>query len=485
MISINPTKQGYLVILVPATGVFWSTIWYTILLGRFNVVDSIAPTVAITGPTEAVTADFTATFTFSEVVSGFVTGDITVTNGTKGTFSETTTGKTYTLVVTPELGKTVSIDIAANSAQDAAGNGNTAATTFEVQAGSVASVATEFAKEEAETKEVIVDEVKNSLQNVVTANVRLVREAKARFIKSQMSPSGFVGDNSVPMDKSGTVNAAHGRLSTKGSFFEQYGSADGKARRLFFGDFSIVAEDGGSTTASLSGKVAWERSVSDKTMYGYFIGAEVNKTEVKTSFTGDQQGYGVNVGTYVVTELQDNVYLDGFISAGLGKAQLEMGNGTLSVDGDYQTRSLTLGGAVTGVYDMGTYEFWPELSATVGRTMIGDADFTGRAFGLVDNTLSLDAGDVTMANVVLRPEIRINMIEEEQSQRLAQFTYAPRLICERIETDTTVETCGRGAEIGFVSSSADGMTNITGRVMLDHVGSSTRRGLELKLQHQF
>ena len=126
-------------------------------------------------------------------------------------------------------------------------------------------------------------------------------------------------------------------------------------------------------------------------MYGYFIGAEVNKTEVKTSFTGDQQGYGVNVGTYVVTELQDNVYLDRFVSVGLGKAQLEMDNGTLSVDGDYQTRSLTLGGAVTGVYDMGSYEFWPELSATVGRTMIGNADFTGRAFGLVDNTLSLDA----------------------------------------------------------------------------------------------
>ena len=33
MISINPTKQGYLVILVPATGVFWSTILSTISLG--------------------------------------------------------------------------------------------------------------------------------------------------------------------------------------------------------------------------------------------------------------------------------------------------------------------------------------------------------------------------------------------------------------------------------------------------------------------
>ena len=30
MPSINPTKQGYCLILVPATGVFWSTVWSTI-----------------------------------------------------------------------------------------------------------------------------------------------------------------------------------------------------------------------------------------------------------------------------------------------------------------------------------------------------------------------------------------------------------------------------------------------------------------------
>ena len=30
MPSINPTKQGYCLILVRATGVFWSTVWSTI-----------------------------------------------------------------------------------------------------------------------------------------------------------------------------------------------------------------------------------------------------------------------------------------------------------------------------------------------------------------------------------------------------------------------------------------------------------------------
>jgi hypothetical protein len=30
MPSINPTKQGYCLIMVPATGVIWSTVWSTI-----------------------------------------------------------------------------------------------------------------------------------------------------------------------------------------------------------------------------------------------------------------------------------------------------------------------------------------------------------------------------------------------------------------------------------------------------------------------
>ncbi|MDA8740268.1 Ig-like domain-containing protein, partial [Rhodobacteraceae bacterium] len=95
-------------------------------------VDSTAPTVAITddtGGTSAVNSDITFTFTFSEAISDFLAEDITVANGTKGAFSQTSS-TVYTLIVTPDANSTsaVTVDVAKDKATDAAGNNNTAAT---------------------------------------------------------------------------------------------------------------------------------------------------------------------------------------------------------------------------------------------------------------------------------------------------------------------------------------------------------------------
>jgi hypothetical protein len=90
------------------------------------VVDNNEPTVAISGVSANSNAAFTATFTFSEAVTGFDATDITLGNATKGTFTATSS-TVYTLVVTP-TGAAVTIDVAANSAIDVASNGNTAAT---------------------------------------------------------------------------------------------------------------------------------------------------------------------------------------------------------------------------------------------------------------------------------------------------------------------------------------------------------------------
>src|SRR5207253_2242550 len=68
----------------------------------------------------------TFTFQFSETVTGFTAADVSVTNGTKGTFTAVD-GDTYTLDVTPTSDGTVTASVGANAAQDAGGNGNTAA----------------------------------------------------------------------------------------------------------------------------------------------------------------------------------------------------------------------------------------------------------------------------------------------------------------------------------------------------------------------
>ncbi len=96
----------------PASAVTATAVW-----------DATAPTVTIGGVPSKInsTTALSVTFTFSEDVTGFVTGDVTVTGGTKGAFSGS--GREYTLAVTPTSGSNVTVEVAANSATDGLNTG--------------------------------------------------------------------------------------------------------------------------------------------------------------------------------------------------------------------------------------------------------------------------------------------------------------------------------------------------------------------------
>ena len=64
---------------------------------------------------------------FSEPVSGFTVDDIAVVNGAAGNFTGSGGGAVYTFDVTPDSIGTVTVEIAAGAAEDAAGGGNEAA----------------------------------------------------------------------------------------------------------------------------------------------------------------------------------------------------------------------------------------------------------------------------------------------------------------------------------------------------------------------
>ena len=91
--------------------------------------DTTAPTIAISGVPEWRNnyTTFTATFTFSEAVTGFEASDIQVTGGTASNFNANSR-RVYTAGITPDNGTTrVEVAIAQNAAQDTAGNNNRAA----------------------------------------------------------------------------------------------------------------------------------------------------------------------------------------------------------------------------------------------------------------------------------------------------------------------------------------------------------------------
>ena len=95
--------------------------------------DTTGPTVTITGVPGHVanTNPFTVTFTFDEVVSGFVAGDVTVSNGVLGTLTasavQSEVGKVWSAPVTPNGDGDVDVTVLANAVTDAAGNTGPAA----------------------------------------------------------------------------------------------------------------------------------------------------------------------------------------------------------------------------------------------------------------------------------------------------------------------------------------------------------------------
>ncbi|WP_323760991.1 autotransporter outer membrane beta-barrel domain-containing protein, partial [Maricaulis sp.] len=100
---------------------------------QFSITnDETAPSVALTGPATDQTGPFTVTATFSETVTGLVLADFAATNASATNFAGT--GDTYTVVITPTATGTVTVNLPGNVAQDAAGNGNTPATAFTVDA---------------------------------------------------------------------------------------------------------------------------------------------------------------------------------------------------------------------------------------------------------------------------------------------------------------------------------------------------------------
>ncbi|MCP4275987.1 MAG: hypothetical protein GY779_06500, partial [Gammaproteobacteria bacterium] len=96
---------------------------------QYSVIyDSTVPTVVISSDSTSVNSSFTATFTFSEGVTGFTIDDIESSNGTLDNFI-TGSSTVYTVDVTPVSEGVVVVNVQAGVAIDQAGNANNEAAT--------------------------------------------------------------------------------------------------------------------------------------------------------------------------------------------------------------------------------------------------------------------------------------------------------------------------------------------------------------------
>jgi len=91
-----------------------------------TIYDAILPSVTIQNVPANTNAAFTATFAFSESVTGFILSDISLLNATASNFTAVS-GSSYTALITPTAEGLVTINVNAGVAQDSSGNANTPA----------------------------------------------------------------------------------------------------------------------------------------------------------------------------------------------------------------------------------------------------------------------------------------------------------------------------------------------------------------------
>ena len=148
-------------------------------------VDVDAPTVTIGVPSGTQTGAFDATITFSETVSGFVQSEVSLSGSAASitSWSANSDDTVYTATITPTASGTVTIDVAANVATDAANNQNTAATSK--------TVTTLVVLQQVDTTSPgITISVPSGVQNGAFSVTITFTETVSGFVQSEVSLSG-------------------------------------------------------------------------------------------------------------------------------------------------------------------------------------------------------------------------------------------------------------------------------------------------------
>ena len=132
--AILPAGSGGLTVSVPADVAVDAAGHGNTASAAYTVsADLSGPAVAISGPSRPQPGSFGVRITFSEPVTGFVTADLSVTNGSV-TSGLSGSGSSYSATIGPAASGPVTMSVAAGVAEDAAGHDNTASAPFTVMA---------------------------------------------------------------------------------------------------------------------------------------------------------------------------------------------------------------------------------------------------------------------------------------------------------------------------------------------------------------
>ena len=338
--------------------------------------DATKPSVQIQdAPSSLVNQEaFNTTYEFSEDVTGFVVGDITITNGTASNFVAVD-GNTYTADITPSGAGNLKIDVAAGVSQDAASNTNTAATQVLVTCGAGCGEIATIAK----TQQV--------LQNYAGARIRQMT-AQGPAIGEFLSGDGMNGSLNGFIESPLHLNVnGDNSDNNSGSFSTSFQQLAKFSHNLKANNNNTTMDNPISSPANVwvkgrRSKINDDRGgINDETDFGIiYLGADYRFTDdlligvlgqydwfdSSSQGLGSQaEGDGWMIGPYIVSRLKDSLIMDLRVAWGQSDNKV---NPIGTYWDDYDGERWQVGGSLTGDLNKGRWNIAP----TVGLNYFKD-----------------------------------------------------------------------------------------------------------------
>jgi len=352
------------------------SITYTSSSVTISNLDATKPSVQIQdAPSSLVNQEaFNTTYEFSEDVTGFVVGDITITNGTASNFVAVD-GNTYTADITPSGAGNLKIDVAAGVSQDAASNTNTAATQVLVTCGAGCGEIATIAK----TQQV--------LQNYAGARIRQMT-AQGPVIGGFLSGDGMNGSLNGFIESPLHLNVnGDNSDNNSGSFSTSFQQLVKFSHNLKANNNNTTMDNPISSPANVwvkgrRSKINDDRGgINDETDFGIiYLGADYRFTDdlligvlgqydwfdSSSQGLGSQaEGDGWMIGPYIVSRLKDSLIMDLRVAWGQSDNKV---NPIGTYWDDYDGERWQVEGSLTGDFNKGRCNIAP----TVGLNYFKD-----------------------------------------------------------------------------------------------------------------
>lgn len=445
--------------------------------------DGTGPVVAISGPSDVQSSDFRVTINVSGTTAALALGDLVATNAALSDFDATSAPTSYSVLVSPTFGQTVSVSVPANALVDGAGNGNNVAS-YAVLSGNALS---EFQANEAELQNVIQSDARRMLVTEMSTNTAMMGMALDRFI-GRDTASGNAGTRN---DLGGFLQFDINDLASRmeGSFHDLSSTPGLGKSRYAFGDFALVEDQTGSMTGQAAGRVSWEYERSETLSLGVFIGGSVARSDVKGTISGDVDSVGLVGGGYALNRLADNLFATAYLGVGKtwsdfsGSTASTGGSGLTTFDASYDSESYYAGLELSGSHTMRRFEVRPALSFDFGQTDVGVVGFNTAGFGTTAIATS-DLGQVSIAELAASAKVIFPVDLSPNVE--AQFNVEPSTMCRRQTSSTqTSKHCGLGLNLSMEASNQSGSLNYGVRFGYAEAGDLKQSSLGASLSMAF